>query len=292
MIFITILIFIILCGIIQKKTPGGRTMKISGYLSFATLIEKGLPFYIATIGNPKYQPPVHRPLGIEDCQLLYTVSGEGCCFINGKSYIVGRGDLVYLPSGTPHEYHCSAGAWETLYITFNGTGLKGFFDFEPTVLTADSRLCFKERYSRLYELKRNPEMFKQASVELYSLLLSVREFTAPAAVVSGKKVHLMTRALHYMSDNRELSLGEIAAQFNISEEHFCRVFKQYTGFRPFEYLNLVKLQKAKELLKNTSLSIGEVCRESGFESHSYFSMLFRRSNGCTPGEYRKNNKNL
>ena len=44
--------------------------------------------------------------------------------------------------------------------------------------------------------------------------------------------------------------------------------------------------KAKELLKNTSLSIGEVCIESGFESHSYFSMLFKRSNGCTPGEYR------
>ena len=96
----------------------------------------------------------------------------------------------------------------------------------------------------------------------------------------------MTRALHYMSDNRDLSLGDIAAQFNISEEHFCRVFKEYTGYRPFEYLNLVKLQKAKELLKNTSLSIGEVCIESGFESHSYFSMLFKRSNGCTPGEYR------
>ena len=99
-------------------------------------------------------------------------------------------------------------------------------------------------------------------------------------------MHLMTRALHYMSDNRDLSLSDIAAQFNISEEHFCRVFKEYTGYRPFEYLNLVKLQKAKELLKNTSLSIGEVCIESGFESHSYFSMLFKRSNGCTPGEYR------
>ena len=58
-------------------------MKISEYLSFATLIEKNLPFYIATIGNPKYQPPVHRPLGIEDYQLLYTLGGEGCCFING-----------------------------------------------------------------------------------------------------------------------------------------------------------------------------------------------------------------
>ncbi len=261
-------------------------MKISEYLSFATLIEKNLPFYIATIGNPKYQPPVHRPLGIEDYQLLYTLGGEGCCFINGKSYTVRNGDLVFLPPDAPHEYYCSADSWETLYITFNGNGLKGFFDFEPTVLSTNSELKFTDSYKKLYILKNNPEMFKQASIELYSLLLAVREFTAPSAAISGKKMHLMTRALHYMSDNRDLSLSDIAAQFNISEEHFCRVFKEYTGYRPFEYLNLVKLQKAKELLKNTSLSIGEVCIESGFESHSYFSMLFKRSNGCTPSEYR------
>lgn len=81
----------------------------------------------------------------------------------------------------------------------------------------------------------------------------------PSAAISGKKMHLMTRALHYMSDNRDLSLSDIAAQFNISEEHFCRVFKEYTGYRPFEYLNLVKLQKAKELLKNTSALNRQKC---------------------------------
>ena len=56
--------------------------------------------------------------------------------------------------------------------------------------------------------------------------------------------------------------------------------------KAMKLVSSVKLQKAKELLKNTSLSIGEVCIESGFESHSYFSMLFKRSNGCTPSEYR------
>ena len=71
-------------------------MKISEYLSLATLIEKNLPFYIATIGNPKYQPPVHRPLGIEDYQLLYTLGGEGCCFINGKSYTVRKPSISPL----------------------------------------------------------------------------------------------------------------------------------------------------------------------------------------------------
>lgn len=261
-------------------------MKISEYISFATLIEKNLPFYIATIGNPKFQPPVHRPLGIEDYQLLYTADGEGSCFIKGESYTVGKGDLIFLPPNVAHEYQCSKNKWETLYITFNGKGLKGFFDFDPTVLSTQTELDFINRYKKLYTLKNNPEMFKQTSVELYSLLLSVRELAAPVTSVSGKKIHLMLRALHYMAENKYLSLGDIAEQLGISDEHFCRIFKEYTGFRPFEYMNLVKLQKAKELLKNTSLSIGKVCIESGFENHSYFSMLFKRSNGCTPAEYR------
>ena len=205
-------------------------MKISEYLSFATLIEKNLPFYIATIGNPKYQPPVHRPLGIEDYQLLYTLGGEGCCFINGKSYTVRNGDLVFLPPDAPHEYYCSADSWETLYITFNGNGLKGFFDFEPTVLSTDSELKFTNSYKKLYILKNNPEMFKQASIELYSLLLAVREFTAPSAAISGKKMHLMTRALHYMSGNRDLSRTDdlVIAAHNY-ESHFGKLTSLTAG---------------------------------------------------------------
>ena len=59
-------------------------------------------------------------------------------------------------------------------------------------------------------------------------------------------------AVQNKSENNNINLSDIADEFNISKEHFCRIFKEYTGYRPFEYVNRVKIQKAKELLKNTS----------------------------------------
>ena len=97
---------------------------------------------------------------------------------------------------------------------------------------------------------------------------------------------MMTRAMHYLSENNNINLSDIADEFNISKEHFCRIFKEYTGYRPFEYVNRIKIQKAKELLKNTSYSIGEISIYAGYESHSYFTHLFKKYTGMTPAEYR------
>ena len=261
-------------------------MKISAYLSLAGNADKKLPFYIATIGNAKFQTIVHRPLGIGDHQLLYTLKGSGCCFINGKTYKIKKGNLIYLSPNTPHEYH-STNSWETLYITFNGSGVDNFFDIESSVHTLDENFDFYKYYRELYELNKDPAMYKKKSVCLYSFLISLKEQLTQPEKKTKRRIHLMTRAMHYLSENTNMSLADAAAEFNISEEHFCRIFKSYTGYRPFEYVNLVKIQKSKELLKNTNYSVGEIASQSGFDSHSYFTFIFKKYTGMTPTQYRK-----
>lgn len=264
-------------------------VKISEYLSIATASEKKLPFYIASIGNPKFQTIVHRPLGINDHQLLYTVSGTGCCFIDGKTYNICKNNLIYLAPNTPHEYH-STSKWETLYITFNGLCIDKFFELNSSVHTLSNSFNFCKHYNNLYNLKQNPNLYKESSVALYSFLLSLMEHLTKTEKKSKSRTHLMTRAMHYLSENNNISLIDIADEFNISEEHFCRIFKEYTGYRPLEYVNLVKIQKAKELLKNTNYSIGEISAQAGYESHSYFTLLFKKYTGITPIEYRSNQR--
>ena len=260
-------------------------MKISGYLSFATAADKKLPFYVASIGNPKFQTIVHRPLGINDYQLLYTVSGTGCCFINGKTYNIRKNNLIYLSPNTPHEYH-STSKWETLYITFNGFGIDKFLKSESSVHFIPDSFDFAEHYRKLYSLRQNPDLYKESSIALYSFLLSLTEQLSNPKKKSQNRVHMMTRAMHYLSENNNINLSDIADEFNISKEHFCRIFKEYTGYRPFEYVNRIKIQKAKELLKNTSYSIGEISIYAGYESHSSFTHLFKKYTGMTPAEYR------
>lgn len=261
-------------------------MKISGYASFVTLQEKNLPFYIASIGHPRYQTVVHRPTGIEDYQLLYTLGGSGHCFINGNTYELKAGRMAFLPPHVPHEYHSMSHNWETLYITFHGSGMNGFFNFEPAVWTVPKGFDFSAWYHKLYALKQQPQCYKQTSIALYAMLLELKDYTEPVSAAARKKMHLLTRALHRMTEDTAVSLRDIVQDLHVSEAYFCRIFKEYTGFRPFEYINLLKIQKAKELLKNSDLDIREIAAQAGYESHSYFSMLFKRCTGMTPTDYR------
>lgn len=262
-------------------------MKVSGYATFVTANEKNMPFYIASIGNPKYQTIVHRPLGISDYQLLYTAAGKGECFLNGQTYALKPDSLYYLPPGVPHEYAVTGDLWETFYITFNGSGTAGFFDFEPTIWQLDKAFVFEDWYQALYTLKWQPENSRRLSAVLYAMLLEIKEYCIQAATATArKKEHVMIQAMHDMAENAVCSLSEIAENAGVSEAYFCRTFKAYTGFRPFEYLNRLKIQKAKELLCSSALPIGEIAGEVGYESHSYFSMLFKRYVGVTPAEYR------
>ena len=95
-------------------------------------------------------------------------------------------------------------------------------------------------------------------------------------------------ALDYVGDNlaSDLSLAEIAAAANLSPYHFARAFKRSTGLAPHQYVVEQRIERAKALLANTGLSVGEVAARVGFSSPSHFARQFRRLVGVSPGSFR------
>lgn len=85
----------------------------------------------------------------------------------------------------------------------------------------------------------------------------------------------------------EISLEIIATHFGISVRSLNRHFKHATGKTPMQYLQQVRIDNAKELLKNTNLSIAEVAYRVGYPDASYFSALFRKMISLSPKEYRR-----
>ena len=69
---------------------------------------------------------------------------------------------------------------------------------------------------------------------------------------------------------------------------FRRLFKQYTGLAPAQYIAQLRLQRAKELLSTSAKSIKEIAVEMNYESVDYFSTQFRRLTKMTPTQYRNN----
>ncbi len=82
-------------------------------------------------------------------------------------------------------------------------------------------------------------------------------------------------------------MEELADKVGLGLRSFTRRFKQATGDTPLNYLQRVRIETAKELLRNSSLSIEQIGYRVGYEDASYFSRLFKREVGTTPGDFKK-----
>ena len=84
----------------------------------------------------------------------------------------------------------------------------------------------------------------------------------------------------------DLSQGAMAQMAGISRDYFSRIFKNITGMNYSKWLNMIRLEKATELLSNKRMSLTEVAMLSGFQSIPSFNRVFHEDRGMSPGEYR------
>lgn len=101
--------------------------------------------------------------------------------------------------------------------------------------------------------------------------------------------NLLKQAVAYIDSNftdEELSLNRVAKEVNISANYLSAVFSQEMGVTFVEYITGRRMERAKELLRTTEKRSGEVAAEVGYRDPHYFSFLFKKTQGCTPRDYR------
>lgn len=106
----------------------------------------------------------------------------------------------------------------------------------------------------------------------------------PVSDLSIQRAMVSYICQHY---GEKLSLEDIARSGNVGRSKCCSVFRQYLQQSPIDFLNHYRLKASCHLLKNTAMSITQIALSCGFVHLSYYSKLFLRCYGCTPGEYRK-----
>ena len=102
------------------------------------------------------------------------------------------------------------------------------------------------------------------------------------------------RARAYLAQNfsdPNLMLQDAADEVHLSQSHFSTVFAQETGLTFTQYLTALRIGKAKEFLETTEMRSSQIATEVGYNDPHYFSYLFKKNTGMTPGEYRKNSRN-
>jgi AraC family transcriptional regulator len=93
----------------------------------------------------------------------------------------------------------------------------------------------------------------------------------------------------FLADNldRDVDLRTIAGEASLSPYYFTRQFTAFVGVPPYRYLINLRISRAMELLRETELSVTQICHRVGFNSLSHFTTTFRQHTGTSPSAYRR-----
>jgi AraC family transcriptional regulator len=134
-------------------------------------------------------------------------------------------------------------------------------------------------------------LYAESMATALSLHLLRRYFSRKQQIRSctgGLPKYRLRKVIDYIQEHldQNLTLAELATAVQMSPHYFASLFKQSMGLTPHQYVTKCRIQKAKQLLRQTELPIIEICQEVGFESQSHFTRVFRQQNAMTPKAYR------
>lgn len=208
----------------------------------------------------------------------------------------GGGKFILLFPGEWHSYRPSPKTgWHEYWIGFTGPDIDRkvsakFLDPHRPLFNVG----YHEEIINLYKLalktaQEQGSGFQQILAGIVNLLLGFAYAEHMQTALEDMQVaSQLNEAKIIMQDNfnRDLSCQEVAARIGMSYSRFRRLFRQYVGFAPAQYLLELKINRSKELLTNSALTCQEIAFESGFEYPSHFNIAFKKKTGITPNQYR------
>lgn len=226
-------------------------------------------------------------------EFMYIASGRGEVLTRERSYRVGQGDFIVLPSGLYHTEKSSIE--ESMEYFVMGVSNIGVRSNVENVVVPLGRYSSKVGDS----IRRIFNVLSRGSInyecEAYSVFLDIisvlmrlpsspfilKETTSQNGQMVGIKDYIDT---HYMET---FTLDDLAGNFHLSKYHLVREFSRCYSLSPMAYLEDRRIREAKYLLSSTDLSVTAIASTLAFSSTSYFSQRFHAAADLTPLEYRK-----
>lgn len=228
---------------------------------------------------------------------LLALSTKGRCNydIGGKTCTVEKGNLLFFQKGLLHtaksdpDYHWSFFSTTFGVMDFGNSGTSALEELENVIRVRDY-LKFHTLFSELNHLwtaKSEGYLLRCRSIILEVLYLVIKEKSSISHPAPHTQQILEIMAMMQKNYSKNYTVEELAAIAGLSYSHFSLVFKRITGYAVTEYQNLIKINKAKDLLLGGSCNVTEAAEIVGFNNIYYFSRLFKKTTGHSPSEYLK-----
>ena len=248
-----------------------------------------IPIYVVNCGyykNVAKPISVSRPDGRGDYQVLIPINGM--MEIDRKTINVGE-IFLYCPH-SPQEYTYFAGeGTEYYWIHFCGrevSALCASFSLSTGAYTLGDGKQDAERLVKMV-IRAFSDRFGHADECAAGLLRALLALMASPPSQSSP----FTKAMKLLRDpSCNLTVSELAKMYDMSEGHFIRSFKQYTGVSPNTFRITKRLEIASDMLSSTKMTVEQIAQAAGYDDPLYFSRIFKKNFGISPTEYRKENK--
>ena len=235
---------------------------------------------------------------LNEYQLLYITEGEGIFnSAHAKDIPLKAGDLFLLFPGEWHTYHPTGkNGWKSYWIGFKGKNVDdrvkaGFLLVDKPIyhvgFSADIIRLYEEAYKRAQEEAPYSQQILAGIVNhLVGLMYALERSMELSKDHTRVDMINLARLRIRESLEADLTIQQIAEDLGVSYSNFRKLFKEFTSISPALYQQDLRLQRAKELLATTTLSIKEIAYRLRFESPDYFSSKFKIKTGKKPSEFR------
>lgn len=291
-------------------------MNSNDYIFLKLFSENLLPPPVSTLQESFYQPgfKFNDHTYPDSVEIVYVLTGASYVGIGSKQFIrIKKNDCLLIFPKVTHNFFLKENEnCRIIDLVFQPGNLAIFDPFDlkhemrflyeilvPQIGylrfldNGEIRAVLEHILTQNHNLSHHTELLNKIYFcELYILLSKIIGETRDE---SGKpKNAYVTTGLEYMANfyNAQFGIAEIAEQVGVSARHFARLFNQEMGMTVQEYLGILRIRKAKDLLHNSDMDITRIAHSLGFNTSQYFTTCFKRIEHITPTEYRRKVKVL
>lgn len=258
-------------------------------------------YYFVDESFVRYVMPLHWH---SEAEILRVRSGTFTLYLNNECYHLTAGDVVWISPGTLHRgepnnciYECAV---FDLRVACGYSVSKISALIQPII---SSRVTLApiceatvELTSQLMDILAEQAPYYELAATAVITTLLYRFYTVGAVtheVQNDKRIlhHRARMALLVDKIERDyatkITLRDLAELAGMNEKYLCRFFKSYTGSTPIEFVNRLRVERACHEITVNQKSVTDVAYECGFNELSYFSKIFKKYKGVTPGSYKR-----
>jgi AraC-like DNA-binding protein len=227
--------------------------------------------------------------------IQYTLSGHGYYESNNKTYRITPGTAFLAIKSIPYIYYFKddADRWEFIWLNMRGESGAVIFrelfnEFGP-VIRLDRKTLSVQTILKFIQKGRDKikKDIYQLSGSCYQFLLQLHEdLRTQGSMETRTRIDQITEYMR-IHLHESLDVSQLSPVFGYSREHFTRFFRQATGISPGKYLNNLRLERAKELLRSTGDNLDRIAEKSGLTNSNYLCRIFRQKLGITPSQYKE-----